>query len=131
MLTFVVQHSKPGAGKIAEKRNLSEGFVHRVAEDSVDALEKCMSHHPSIDANETELQQERSTPKRTQSILRSERVDTSIQTNMDYQTSGGLHWLHTERLYRRSESPNKFYNHTVCLTVLHPGMGSFIIVFCN
>lgn len=106
--------------KISEKRNRSEGIVHQFAEETVDAPDECMGHEHGVDANDSELQQRRSTPHRTQSTLRRDRVDTGIQTEMDYQTSSGLRRLHSERQYRRSESPNQVYNKTVCLNALYP-----------
>lgn len=74
-------------------------------EERIDAPKLGIGHLPGTESMDCDLLEATTSPKRKHSTIRRDRVQSAVQTEMEYETSGRVHQDHVERRNRRSHSP--------------------------
>lgn len=105
--------------KLIEKKNLRKEDVNQFLDDSIDASDVFIGHTPGLEPKDSKLQQAGSSPKRTHSRFRRDRVESAVQFEVDYEAWGPLHRDSVRRQYKRGHSPTKYYSETVSFYVLN------------
>jgi hypothetical protein len=104
--------------KFSGKIHLPEKDATPLLEERIDAPKLGIGHLLGTESMDCDLLEATTSPKRKHSTIRRDRVQSAVQTEMEYETSGRVHQDHVERRNRRSHSPTKYYSQHVSLFVI-------------
>lgn len=103
--------------KLVGNTNLAEKGASTSQKESHDAPVICISQLPSAEPVETHVLQPPSIPKRHHSSFRQDRVESTVHTEIKYETSGRRHRDYVERQNASSNSSTTHYSQDVSFLV--------------